>query len=468
MTGQVLGSPNFMAPEQAQGRQRDVGPASDVYSIGAMLYHLLTGRPPFQAATLTEVLRQVVTIEPAAPRLLNPGVPRDLETICLKCLEKEVPRRYPTAHDLADDLGRFLEDQPIRARPVSAAGKAWKWCRRRPVRAGLIGALALVFVLGLTGVLSQWRRAESQRVTCRSWRTGRPPKRLRRGHEGGAAGARRQRPGPRWEPLNRHRPDGKSEIRNQKSEMDLRGWEWRYFWSRCQSDEHSTLYQYSNAVSALAFSPDGKWLAVRRGNHAVALWDAVARRLRAELPAHGCRWCKALTFSPRGNLLAWSDEDADGMPVVSLRDLSTQKEIARLPHSADPVSLAFSPDAKAMATLAYDGTVRVWDLESQHVVTQFLTAPVDVMPDRSSAAATLTATSAADVTGGERTLRGSKSGPFSPDRPSSATTTAVCSSRPMDGGSPSARPTRRSDSWTGPLAGSGSSRHHCRPTGSVC
>ena len=134
VTGQVLGSPNFMAPEQAQGRPREVGPASDVYSMGAMLYHLVTGPPPFQAATLTEGLQQVVTTEPAAPRLLNPGVPRDLETICLKCLEKEVQRRYPTAPELAEDLGRFLQDQPIRARPVSAAGKAWKWCRRQPAR----------------------------------------------------------------------------------------------------------------------------------------------------------------------------------------------------------------------------------------------------------------------------------------------------------------------------------------------
>ncbi len=292
--------------------------------------------------------------------------------------------------------------------------------------------------------------------------------------------------------LNRHRPQAsdkwrvtsdqhgtaesaRSEIhssslatRHSPLATDLRGWEWRYFWSRCQSDEHSTLCQYTNAVSALAFSPDGKWLAVRQGNHAVALWDAVAKRPRAELPAHGRRWCKALAFSPRGNLLAWSDEDASGMPVVSLRDLSTQKEVARLPHSADPVSLAFSPDAKAMATLAYDGTVRVWDLESQQVVTQFLTAQVDVMLDRFSAAATVTATSAADGAGGQRERRvASKPGSFSPDRRSSPTTTAVCSSRPMDGGSPSARPNRRSDSWTRPLAGSGSSRHHRQPTGSV-
>ena len=199
VSGQVLGSPNFMAPEQAQGRQREVGPASDVYSMGALLYHLLTGRPPFQAATLTEVLRQVVATEPAAPRLLNPSIPRDLETICLKCLEKEVQRRYPTARELAEDLGQFLQDQAIRARPVSAAGKAWKWCRRQPVRAGLIGALALVFVLGLTGVLSQWRRAKAGELIARQNAYAADMKEVQRALEDSDLGRAR-------ELLNRHRP----------------------------------------------------------------------------------------------------------------------------------------------------------------------------------------------------------------------------------------------------------------------
>jgi tRNA A-37 threonylcarbamoyl transferase component Bud32 len=159
VSGQVLGSPSFMAPEQAQGRHHEIGPPSDVYSIGALLYHLLTGRPPFQAATLTDVLRQVVTAEPAAPRLLNHSLPRDLETICLQCLEKEPRRRYPTAQDLAEELGRFLRDEPILARPVGLAGKAWKWCRRRPALAGMGAGLVLTIVLGLAGVLWQWHQA---------------------------------------------------------------------------------------------------------------------------------------------------------------------------------------------------------------------------------------------------------------------------------------------------------------------
>lgn len=417
LSGQVLGSPNFMAPEQAQGRQGEVGPASDVYSMGAMLYHLITGRPPFQAATLTEVLQQVVTTEPAAPRLLNPGVPRDLETICLKCLEKEPDRRYPTAQALAEELGRWLEHRPILARPLGPAGKVWRWCRRKPALASLGGSVIVLLLAVAIGsplalyhinrarldALEQTQRAEAEALLTRRHAYAADMNVVQRALEESDLGRAR-------ELLDRHRPEGKAENRKQKAEMDLRGWEWRYLWARCQSDERFTLCQYSNSVSALTFSPDGKWLAVRRGDEAIALWDAVEKRPTARLPAHGRRWCKALAFSPQGNLLAWSDEDANGMPMVSLRDLSTEKEVARLPHSADPVSLAFSPDAKALATLAYDGTVSVWDLESPQVVPRFFTAPGDVMPDRSSAAATLTATPAADVTGGGRNAEGPQAG----------------------------------------------------------
>jgi eukaryotic-like serine/threonine-protein kinase len=159
LTGQVLGSPNFMAPEQAEGRLEAIGPASEVYALGAMLYHLLTRQPPFQANTLSTLLKQLIEVEPVPPRLLNPSIPRDLETICLKCLEKEIPRRYATAQALADDLGRYLGSQPVVARPASFAGKAWRWCERQPVRATLAGALLIVFVVGLTGVLWAWRQA---------------------------------------------------------------------------------------------------------------------------------------------------------------------------------------------------------------------------------------------------------------------------------------------------------------------
>ncbi len=145
LTGQVLGSPNFMPPEQgAASSKRNIGPASDVYSLGAILYQLLTGRPPFLAETLSQTLRLVAESEPTSPRLLNPGIPRDLETICLKCLAKEPARRYPSAAEFAEELGRFLKNLPIHARPARQVERLWRWCRNHPAIASLTALVALL------------------------------------------------------------------------------------------------------------------------------------------------------------------------------------------------------------------------------------------------------------------------------------------------------------------------------------
>ena len=148
VSGEVMGTPSYMAPEQAQGQTRQIGPPADIYALGAILYEMLTGRPPFKAPTIMETLRQVVYEEPVPPSRLQSRVPRDLETICLKCLDKEPARRYATAEELADDLGRFLAGEPIRARPTPAWERALKWARRRPARAALV-AFGLVAAIGL-------------------------------------------------------------------------------------------------------------------------------------------------------------------------------------------------------------------------------------------------------------------------------------------------------------------------------
>ncbi len=141
ITGQVLGSPNFMPPEQASNDRGKVGRHSDVYGLGAILYYLLTARAPFQADSLEGIVTQVLQSDPISPRTLNPSVPRDLETICLKCLTKEPNKRYATAGELAEELGRFLRDEPIQARPVTQTERAWRWCRRNPMVASLWGAI---------------------------------------------------------------------------------------------------------------------------------------------------------------------------------------------------------------------------------------------------------------------------------------------------------------------------------------
>jgi formylglycine-generating enzyme required for sulfatase activity len=150
-SGVVVGTPSYMAPEQAGGAGKRVGPAADVYALGAILYECLTGRPPFKAATLAETLLQVLSEEPASVRQLQPGVPADLETICHRCLQKEPGKRYASAEELAEDLRRFQAGEPIRARPAGAVERAVKWAKRRPALAALLGVVLLALV-GLTAL----------------------------------------------------------------------------------------------------------------------------------------------------------------------------------------------------------------------------------------------------------------------------------------------------------------------------
>src|SRR4051794_34313975 len=148
-TESILGSPSYMAPEQAEGKARQVGPLADVYALGAILYELLVGRPPFRGTTLMETLEQVKTAEPVPPSRLVPGLPRDAETIALKCLQKDSAKRYPSAEALAEDLRRFLEDRPIWARRASAAERLFRWGRRNKLVAGLLAILLVTLVVGL-------------------------------------------------------------------------------------------------------------------------------------------------------------------------------------------------------------------------------------------------------------------------------------------------------------------------------
>jgi eukaryotic-like serine/threonine-protein kinase len=161
-TGQILGTPAYMSPEQAKGSSADAGPASDIYGLGALLFALLTGRPPFHAATPVETIQHVLTVEPPRPRVLNPSVPRDLETICLKCLEKSPSKRYGDANALKEDLDRFLDDRPILARPAGLFEKGWRWYRRRPLVGTMSAALALLLIVVPMLLAGFWQEAEAR------------------------------------------------------------------------------------------------------------------------------------------------------------------------------------------------------------------------------------------------------------------------------------------------------------------
>src|SRR5262249_12616886 len=145
------GSPNYMSPEQASGKGVKLGRHSDVYSLGAVLFHLLTGRPPFVAESASETIQLVLEREPITPRILVARVPRDLETICCKCLEKDPTKRYRTAQSLAEELGAYLKGEPICARPVSLSERAWRWCRRKPALAGALATAVVLLLAVLVG-----------------------------------------------------------------------------------------------------------------------------------------------------------------------------------------------------------------------------------------------------------------------------------------------------------------------------
>lgn len=364
LSWEVLGSPSYIPPEQALGKQGKVSRQSDVYALGATLYHLVTGRPPFQGETVTEVLQQVLNKEPVAPRLLQPSLPRDLETICLKCLEKEIPRRYRSAQELAEDLGRFLEGEPIRARPVGALGKAGKWCRRRPALAAMGAALALTAALGLGGVLWQWNRAATGELLARRNAYAGDMLLLQRAlgeHQRAAT----------MHLLNDHRPVGLPSSGARARGADLRDWEWRYLWQLCQSDESVALHRYANGIHTLALSRDGQVLAVGCGNQ-TALWSMPRRNLITELPVKAARG--ALAFSPTERLLAVGTGRTGQAPRVEVWRLEAPGLTKTLNRNAAIRSLAFSPDGEWLATFDDHGAIAVEEWKTGRVLTNFSVA----------------------------------------------------------------------------------------------
>ena len=155
------GTPSYMAPEQINRPRAELTAAADIHGLGAILYHMLTDRPPYRGATVLETIDQLRRQEPVPPRRMNPQIPRDLEIICLKCLHKDPGRRYASAKELADDLRRWLDGRPIAARPVSPVERIWRWCRRRPVVAAMAAALMLTLSVSFVAAILLWRRAEA-------------------------------------------------------------------------------------------------------------------------------------------------------------------------------------------------------------------------------------------------------------------------------------------------------------------
>jgi WD40 repeat protein len=337
-TGQALGTPGYMSPEQAAGG-RNVGPATDIYSLGALLYHLLTSRAPFAGASPTTVLRQIEEREPISPRSLNPSTPRDLETICLKCLTKEPARRYSSAGALGEDLRRFLRDEPIQARPAGPLERSWRWCRRRPALAGsLAGVVLLLIAITISSTLSARRigalhREVSLNLYAADMRLAQQA--VAESQFGVAVGL-----------LERHRP--------RRGEPDLRGFEWRYLWDQCRGDEAATLGRHSNQAQRATFSPDGHWAATASSE--VNIWDMTQRRLLRSFAKEAFVW--GLAFSPDSRYLT-ADFQSLGLTCYDVQEGRELGELTNL--VVTPLSVAWEQGRAQKIDVIGSGRSFSWD-----------------------------------------------------------------------------------------------------------
>ncbi|MFO0808076.1 MAG: protein kinase [Gemmataceae bacterium] len=355
-TGDVLGTPSFMAPEQANGRIKDIGPATDVYALGAVLYQCLTGRPPFLGASSAETVQQVLRDEPVSPTRLAPTIPRDLESVCLKCLEKEPGRRYATADALADDLRRFLDGRPTVARPVNIVGWAARWGRRNPALAGALAVAATGLVGGAClstwfGLNAEWhaQRADAHAVQLAAEKEKLNATLSRTNFH--LAQARRQ--------------EGRLAESNALLEAvrpEDRGFEWGYV-QRLNRGGYATLSRQDASVADVAFSPDGRHVASASGS-SIKIWDATSGTTLVTLVGHTARIGR-VAFSPNGRQIVSGSDDK----TLKLWDATTGTELATFRgHESFVSTVAFSPDGQRIVSGGFDKTVRVWDVATRSEV----------------------------------------------------------------------------------------------------
>ncbi len=348
MTGAVMGTPAYMPPEQASGGLKSVTTSADVYSLGATLYETLTGLPPFAGDSPAEILRRVLDDEPARPRSINSKLDPDLETICLKCLEKAPERRYGSAEALAEDLDRWLAGLPIAARPTATWEKMAKWVKRRRALASLI-AILLVSLLGLIGG-GIWFTIQLRQERGMAYR----------GRYAADMNLALHMVDDRL--VYQAREQLKSYLTGPKALKELRSFEWYYLANLCDRSP-IVLRGHDKAVICLAFHPDGNRVATGGTDGTVRDWDVAARRAihvarGAGAPVH------AVAFSPDGRWLA----SGDAKGGLRLRDLETGGERALAGHHGGLWSVAFSPrDSRHLLSADTSGLILQWGVETGEI-----------------------------------------------------------------------------------------------------
>jgi eukaryotic-like serine/threonine-protein kinase len=398
--GDLLGTLRYMAPERFQGK---ADPRSDVFSMGLTLYEMVTLHPAFECAERAQLIERMLQAEPPRPRQLDGRIPRDLETLILKCIAKEPARRYQTAGELAEDLQRFLADRPILARRTGPIEKVWRWSRRNPVVAGMTIAFLLALLAGFVGATTQWIRAENFAEN---------ESRARQAAEGAEDRTRRYLYAAR---MNLAQQASETNRTRRLLELlgpyqpgtrqdHLRGFEWYYWWRTCHLYERSlngnggfvnalgfhfirgtlvsghtdgrvrfwdpargmlesTLEGDGTEVRDLAFSPDGKALAIGTLS-AITIWDLQAGKARLTLDTKGGPLSR-LAFSSDGSIMAVALTDG----TIALWNANTGQPKSRLKgHTEMVLSVAYSPDGRILASCSADETIRLWNPTSGELV----------------------------------------------------------------------------------------------------
>lgn len=358
-TGAILGTPGYMAPEQANGETGRLSTAVDVYGLGSVLFHLMTGRPPFVADTPVATLKQVIEQEPVSPAALNPGVTRDLETICLKCLEKVPERRYGSAHELADDLDRWLRYEAILARPCSTANRVIKWARRKPALATLtlFASFSLIAFIGLTlhnnkKLATEKGIAETQKDIADEERRRSEDMltdlRLKQAEDHFAADETDKALMYLAAILRTHSTNEQAARRLQFALA-----------YRDYATPGTSRLQHDAPVNHGEFSPDGAWIATASNDRSVVVWDAKTGNPTARLQLK--HLARSVKFSPDGSKVVTASSDR----VAVIWDYKKGTNgIVLLPHQSYLKHAEFDPEGRRVATASDDKSARVWDVET--------------------------------------------------------------------------------------------------------